>query len=397
LNVAACGRKGPPLPPLQMLPSAATAVSARRLGQDVVFQFTIPTTNTDTRGPAELDRVEVYAHTGPLPTPADFLKYGTLIGNVPVRMPVVPGAATGPQVPGFDPGSAATVSERITPEQMVIGKMPPMRATVAGTLPATPDLETPGTVNAPVPMLRYYVAVAVNRRDRRGAFSAPLGVPLVDPLAPPLGLRAEYSETAVKLAWEPAARSDDVFAPVPAYNLYEVPEDVVPAPEGPPIAGAPALNNAPLKAALNPQPLPLAAFDDPRMEFGARRCYVVRSVRMAGALAVESAASTPVCLTLTDTFPPAAPKSLVSVPSEGAISLIWEPNTEKDLAGYIVLRGEPPDEKLTPLTPMPIHETTYRDTTAKPGVTYVYAVQAVDTAPAANRSEISTKVTEVAR
>jgi hypothetical protein len=46
---------------------------------------------------------------------------------------------------------------------------------------------------------------------------------------------------------------------------------------------------------------------------------------------------------------------------------------------------------------MPIHETTYRDATVKPGVTYVYAVQAVDTAPAANRSEISAKVTEVAR
>ena len=141
----------------------------------------------------------------------------------------------------------------------------------------------------------------------------------------------------------------------------------------------------------------MAAFTDPRIEFGQRRCYIVRTVRVAGAIVVESAASAPVCLTLTDTFPPAAPTSLVSVPSEGAISLIWEPNTEKDLAGYIVLRGEAPDETLTPLTPVPIHETTYRDATVKAGVTYVYAVQAVDTAPAPNISAPSDKASEVAR
>jgi fibronectin type 3 domain-containing protein len=61
------------------------------------------------------------------------------------------------------------------------------------------------------------------------------------------------------------------------------------------------------------------------------------------------------------------------------------------------LRGELPGETLTPLTPMPIQETSYRDTTAKPDVTYVYAVTAVDNAPAPNTSALSNKVTEVAR
>src|SRR5205807_524285 len=98
----------------------------------------------------------------------------------------------------------------------------------------------------------------------------------------------------------------------------------------------------------------------------------------AGTISVESAASQPACVTLTDTFPPAAPKSLVSVPNEGAISLIWEANAEKDLAGYLVLRAEAPGETLTPLTPVPIHETTYRDTTVMAGVTYDYVVVAVD-------------------
>jgi hypothetical protein len=387
------------LPPLQRLPAAAGAVSARRIGNEVVFQFRIPTTTTDGRGAIDLDRVEVYAHTGPLPTPADFLKYGTLIGNVAVKAPASPGAAA-TDLPGFEPGSMATVSETITADQLVMGKVPITRATAAQTaaLLKVPDLETPGTVNAPLPVMRYYTAVGTNRRNRRGAFSPPLAVPLLDPFAAPTGLHAEYAEAGVTLSWEPTPGAGDVFAPSPVYNLYEVDEPAaVTMVEGPPVAGAPAVNHSPLKPAVNPLPLPAASFKDPRVNFGARRCYAVRSVRVAGAVTVESAASPPVCVTLTDTFAPAPPNGLVTVANEGAISLIWEPNTEKDLAGYVVLRGEAPDETLTPLTPAPIRETTYRDTTVKPGVTYVYAVRAVDNAPVPNSSELSAKVPEVAR
>ena len=162
-----------------------------------------------------------------MPAPADFLKFGTLIGNVAVKAPAAPGAAPGAapdELPGFSPGSVATVSETITPEQMVAGKVPITRATAArgATALTAPDLETPGTVNAPLPLMRYYVAVGTNRRNRRGAFSPPLGVPLIDPFAAPGALRADYAETAVTLEWDPIARPDDIFAPSPAYNVYEV-------------------------------------------------------------------------------------------------------------------------------------------------------------------------------
>jgi hypothetical protein len=397
-----CGRKGPPLPPLLRLPAAAGGVAAKRLGPDVVLQFTVPTANTDLSRPAELNRVEVYAHTGPLPTPADFLKYGTLIGNVAVKTPPDPSAAAGEPLPGLEQGAVATVSEAITPALMEIGKMPPTRTTTtpAAGVVATLDLETEGTVNAPSPVMRYYVVVGTSRRNRRGAFSAPLAVPLIDPFAAPTAVQAEIGEVAVTLKWEPAPRSDDMFAPPPAYNVYEVEDPAATTNvEGPPVAGAPALNSTPLTihAAVNALPVPLSTFADPRVAFGTRRCYVVRSVRVAGAVSVESAASEPVCLALTDTFPPAAPKALVSVANEDAISLIWEPNSEKDLGGYVVLRGEASGETLTPLMSMPIHETTYRDTTVKSGVTYRYAVVAVDNALKPNTSAYSNFATEVAR
>jgi len=83
------------------------------------------------------------------------------------------------------------------------------------------------------------------------------------------------------------------------------------------------------------------------------------------------------------------------VSSAGVVNLIWDANTEPDLAGYVVLRGDAPGDTLQPLTREPIKETRYSDRTAKPGVRYTYAVVAVDTA--GNRSTVSNKVEEAAR
>jgi fibronectin type 3 domain-containing protein len=112
---------------------------------------------------------------------------------------------------------------------------------------------------------------------------------------------------------------------------------------------------------------------------------------------IESEMSPVLCISPTDTFPPKAPTSLAAVASEGAISLIWDANTEPDLAGYIVLRGEAGGATMRPLITAPIAETTYRDATTKAGVRYVYAIVAVDTASPQNVSAQSNRVEETAR
>ena len=112
---------------------------------------------------------------------------------------------------------------------------------------------------------------------------------------------------------------------------------------------------------------------------------------------IESDPSDPICVTPRDTFPPAAPKSLQAVGSAGVINLIWEANKEPDLAGYLVLRGEAPGDTLQPLTPEPIKDNRYQDRSIKPGVTYVYAIVAVDRATPPNRSALSNRVQETAR
>jgi fibronectin type 3 domain-containing protein len=119
-------------------------------------------------------------------------------------------------------------------------------------------------------------------------------------------------------------------------------------------------------------------YTDTRIAWGAERCYAVRTVETIGDLVLESDAQPAPCTKLVDTFPPAAPQGLTAVPNQRAISLIWEPNAEKDLGGYILLRGTSPD-KLEPITSAPIQETSFTDTVPA-GAHYVYAVKAVDKA-----------------
>ena len=75
--------------------------------------------------------------------------------------------------------------------------------------------------------------------------------------------------------------------------------------------------------------------------------------------------------------------------------MIWDANSEGDLAGYLVLRGEAPGDTLQPITQEPVAAATYRDETVKPGVRYLYSVVAVDRA--GNRSAESNRQEETAR
>jgi len=88
----------------------------------------------------------------------------------------------------------------------------------------------------------------------------------------------------------------------------------------------------------------------------------------------------------------------VAVADEGGISLIWEPNAEPDVAGYMVLRGEASDATLQPLMTTPVAEARFRDTHVSAGKKYVYAIVAVDSRlPVANVSAESNRVEETAR
>ena len=130
------------------------------------------------------------------------------------------------------------------------------------------------------------------------------------------------------------------------------------------------------------------------MDWGTNRCYLVRAVEVVARVAIESEPTGPECQMLVDTFPPAAPKGLNAVAADGSINLIWEGNTEPDLAGYYVLRATGAGQPLQRITPTPIAEASFFDGVQR-GLRFVYAVEAVD--KAGNVSAPSERVEETAR
>ena len=464
LASAACGQKGPPLAPIVYVPRAVTDLAVKRIEGEIVVQFKVPEVNTDGSGPADLERVDVYAHTGPLPTTDDFLKYGTLVGSVEVKEPPPP------PPPGEDEkaraereerekknveqekpgtlaqGAVALVSEAVTEKHLEPGPVPPPRAAQVASAKVVEALETDGTVNFALPAERYYTVVGVSRsRSRRGPYAGPIRVPLVLPPAGPPQLEATLTADAITLSWPvppedrapsapaapvagpaigaasagaksvetrgtrdlygdletpqtveppivrkpaPPAKPQPPPAPRFGYNVYEVAPRSAPPDTG---AVAPRQPSAPLNASLLTRP----TFSDSRVEFGTERCYVVRRVEMASAVALESPPSPVTCVNMVDTFAPAAPKTLQSVASGDAVNLIWEANGEADLAGYEVLRGEGPGDKLAPLTKGVVTEPSYVDGSARRGRTYMYEVIAVD--KAGNRSAPSNRVEDTVR
>jgi endonuclease I/fibronectin type 3 domain-containing protein len=88
-----------------------------------------------------------------------------------------------------------------------------------------------------------------------------------------------------------------------------------------------------------------------------------------------------------DTTPPAAPTGLAAVAGDGAVDLDWDDNTEGDLIGYNVYRSETGGAPFSRVNPALVTASSYHDGTVTNGVTYTYAVAAVDTS--ANESAMS--------
>ncbi|HEV2986518.1 MAG TPA: hypothetical protein VGX46_19110, partial [Vicinamibacterales bacterium] len=132
---SACGKKGPPLPPLLKIPVAPGELMAQRRAGTVDLQFIVPAANTDGTRPANVERVDVYAITG-LPTVTDdqILKLGTKVASVTVKAPRDPDATVDPDEPdeeveppegkGLDQGVVARVTEQLSEQALTPVDLP---------------------------------------------------------------------------------------------------------------------------------------------------------------------------------------------------------------------------------------------------------------------------------
>jgi hypothetical protein len=378
--VGSCGKKGPPLPPLVRLPAAPADLMAVRRSNVVDLQFTVPSANTDNTRPANVMRVDVYALTGPAAvSEAEVVARGTPIASVAVKAPRDPDDTYDPN----DPDQSEADVEAPEGEGLDQGVVARVRETLA-IEPAADG--SPGSVD-----VRTYVGVGITTGGRPGPMSRRAVVPLAPAPSPPGPPAAAYTESAVTLTWPPSSESADV-----AYNVYEAPPpgaafDNAAAAPTEPVDGRP---DGPGEVQLTSTPVAGTEYADARMVWGATRCYAVRTVAQVDALSIESDASPPACVTLVDTFPPAAPRGLQAVATEGVINLIWEPNKEADLDGYFLLRAPAPGDELLPVMTAPFRETSFEDRVPA-GIRYVYALQAVDRF--GNLSTVSERIEETAR
>lgn len=363
---AACGKKGPPLPPLRPLPVAPTDVTARRVGDRVQLRFVVPDANQDPSTPVSISRVDVYARSlgygSEPPVHSQLLLREFLVGSVDVRPPANPDAPpadpAAPVDPRPAPGSPASWSET-----MPLSAGPPLRlnreqqAAAASRRPLPFPL-APTAVTVPFTRIslptRYYTVVGVSGQGRPGTPSLLLQVRLGGEPPVPTEAKIAFTETTLTLTWV-SPRGAGV-------SVYESTRDGVE-------------QVAPVQAA----PITTGTWSTP-VTFGVERCFTIRQVQVNGPVSTESAPAGPLCVTPVDTYPPPAPAEPRGAAEPGRITLEWDAVTAPDLAGYHILRAEGAGATLQQLTKSPEPASTFVDLTARAGVEYTYVVVAVDRA-----------------
>jgi hypothetical protein len=354
-----CASPDIPTPRHPIVPVPVSDLSARQVGDTVVLNFTLPTTSTDLQPLVDKPSVEIYRNTPQ-------------------------GAATAARA-GAKNKSTARLADTIPSETIE-------QYQKNGRIEFPDKLDTSALANDSGTDLVYTVRTRVSRA-KASADSSAVAVRVYPAPATVQDLRATTTETALVLDWSAAQEAGGASAGKAAgFRIYRAEVD-------PTTAEAAVFN--PSQAELI-APAELLAqttqteYRDTGFQFGHTYFYRVRGVAQFGAAAVESADSAPVVLTAKDIFPPAAPQGLeaVGVPATNgapaSIELTWTINTEPDLAGYNVYRGEQagtPGQKLnSELLLVP----TFRDMPVVPGRSYFYRVGAVD--QSGNESALSSTV-----
>jgi len=326
-----CGRKGPPVPPRAVSPTAVQALRADLEEGTILVSWVRPAENSDGSPLADLREFRL---SRAVQTPAD-----REAGRQPPPSPLA-------VVLAEEPTNAAVLMDRYAYQDAGAGDAFPVGSHVS------------------------YRVEPVNRRGRVGP-AATVAVDLGPAPAPPAGVSARPGDGNVDLSWS----APTGVPPARGYNVYRGSE--------PGVYGAAPLNTSPL---LEPR------FQDSTVTNGVTYYYVVRGVGGDEPPFREGKSSAEVAITPEDRTAPAPPSGLAAVPSAGGVALVWDPNAEADLQGYLVYRREPESVTPTRLTPSPIPGTTFTDRGTRPGATYLYSVTAVDRSPRQNESAPSAEV-----
>lgn len=325
-----CGKRKPPLPPIERVPQRTELLSGVQRGNQVILNWPAPLRNAPDNSVQSIRRIDVYrvaeSLAAPTATEEQFAARATLVGSV-------------------------TYDE--------IRKGGP-------TLRYVDTLELAGQLR-----LRYAVRY-VNAAGERAAFSNFLLIePAVRVAAPPVVVKIgnELSESLLTIHWEAPKANIDSSTPANllGYNVYRV------------TASQNEISQTPINQSL----VSGTEFQDKSFKFGERYTYVVRAVSLGTEGGqVESLNSNSIELAPLDVYPPAKPGPVSIAPAPGRLALFWPPNSESDMAGYLIFRSIDSNlakEQWTKLTAALHTRTTFTDENVETGKTYYYYIVAVDT------------------
>jgi len=360
--VPACGRKGPLQMPLVLVPQKVDTLKAFQRGNQVLLEWANPETYIDGRALTGLSDIEVWVHEirdqskskEKAPAADEFGSKGRCVAVLFQTEKPAPRDRT------RENARAAVVPAK--------KKSPGAKGLIYEYGLSEKELKDVKLV--------FALRVRDERRKRFSDFSDPVAI-VPQPLPiPPSDLRSEVFADRVELRWTAPASNIDGSKPVltKGYNIYRQDK-----------AGAVLRLNAALVGET--------AFADKGAMFGQAYRYLVRASATAAEPFIESGDSPAVDVLPKDVFPPAVPTGLSAATGPEFITLIWDANKDKDLAGYHVWRK---DEGQADFVRMPgpiLLQNTYTDRTIEKGKGYGYAITAVDAL--GNESARSASVSEI--
>lgn len=321
-----CGKRTPPVPPKEKVAQTIELNGFQR-GNDVILSWKMPLRNARSGSTLRIARADIYRIAEPLDSPLAMSEEE------------------------FASRSLLIAAYKITDDDFADKTLQFLdRLTFA---------------DQPV-RLRYAVRL-VNSQGQKAAFS---NFVLIEPSGkiaePPSQVRAEVSQNAVRITWEPPEKNIDGTVPanILGFNIYRSESKAIPA------------------RLLTATPIKSSEYNDEFFEFGKTYFYFVRTVSSAAdGSPVESSESKIIEVKPIDTFPPSPPTSLTIAASPNAISIFFPVNPETDVVGYLIYRSTDqtlPKDRWELLTVKPISVNTYKDENVEAGKTYFYFVKAVD-------------------
>ena len=341
LSGLSCGKRKPPLPPLERVQQRVEISSFQR-GNVITLIWTLPVRNASDKSTLNITRADIYRLAQPLNnslalSEEEFATNSTLISTLPI--------------------TDADFGKQITYNDILEFADQPVR-------------------------LRYAIRLA-NASGQKAAFSNFL---LIEPIAKaagsPASLDATILEQSIKLNWIAPILNVDGTKPanILGYNIYR------------------ANSAIDIPILLNSYPITDVSFNDKNFEFGKVYKYFVQTVSLgSNGESVESLDSNKIEVNSKDTFAPSPPSAITIAAAPNNLSIFFAVNIEKDVVGYKIFRtinpNQPKSEWMS-ITKETLLSNTFQDFAVESGKTYYYYLTAIDRA--GNVSEPSEVISETA-